>query len=112
MSHRMSDRELAEMLRAMPEPTVPTMAAPFLPERPRSLPRVPWRTRDLVLIGAAAAVCFFAVALMAVLGPAVVTASAVQFYEAGGALPTVSTALLAALVGWLAVELIAPRATV
>ncbi|MDA8346696.1 MAG: hypothetical protein M0Z66_14685 [Thermaerobacter sp.] len=112
MSKRITDAELAELLRSVPEPLVPPMAPPRLPQRPRPLPTLPWRQEDLVLLFAAGGLCLGGAACFAASGPGVLAAYAVQlFVEPGAVGATLLTTLFAATLGWLVVVLATPRPT-
>ncbi len=109
MPNRITDEELKELLRSVPEPPVPPMAPLRLPPRPRAMP-LPWRRSEIALVALAGAICLLAALWMALTGPGVFAADVVQILFAPGSAvgPGLAT-LFAALVGWLVVVLNAPR---
>ncbi len=111
MSRRITDEEIARILRAAPEAAVPPMAPLRLPPRPRPMPRLPWRGGELMLLWASAGLGLGGIAWLALSGPGAVFAGLVQlFFGPGGLGGTVCAAAFAAAVGWLVVVLAAPRA--
>lgn len=107
MRERITDREIADWLRALPEDVVPPMPPLRLPLRPRPMP-LPW---DLLSAGAV----FAALGVIGGFwlwqgGSAVVIASSVRLLLSGSVPVTgVLVGIASGLLGWLVTILLTPR---